>query len=165
VVARNVGLAAQRSVVEEKHFQEVCLPWGAARLRDRFLDAITRFISPATIPETTKQLHRPVELVFLSALKIKTRFDAEDREIEAIFPVSGSQFDDSIMVDRRRMSDGPALLQPSSEKRGPLVKLPLVPGLRICVPETPVKEDSEVEKPEEEDIELNQLYPAMVLTQ
>jgi hypothetical protein len=107
----------------------VFIPRIATRLAERFLIVLQPFISHDTNSETAFLLKQKLELIFHLAMEVKILAMTSRAMYECIWPVPKSAVEGNSMIIER-----PDSAQASIEmiaQHIPLVRLTLVPGLRI----------------------------------
>jgi hypothetical protein len=115
--------------MEDEHFREVVLNRHATRLAIRLSAALYPLIQSKTRLRVTRDLRKILVQPFRLALDIKCLIMVGKDLYECIWPTRGSPFKE------RRMIDEPAdYAQAGNDKTldpNPLVRLPILPGLRI----------------------------------
>ncbi|OQV10922.1 hypothetical protein CLAIMM_14843 isoform 2 [Cladophialophora immunda] len=131
VALGNLDLAARKSLITGKHFQEVTLRTSASNLTKKLFAVVSVFIEQKLSQERVSKVKDHLELISLSALRINSHRLLYDKAFEPIWPAPQETFDVERMTTRleSQMCIEDAC---SSDSRDMRVKISLVPGIRIC---------------------------------
>lgn len=137
---RNIDFAAHQSVIDGGdddgdgggYFQKIFLPRAATKLADRLLDVLQSFIKHdkhRPRHRRTRRIKPHFESIFQYALAAKSQAMIGKDIFETIWPDHGSAFDSKCMRVKAMKRDRCG--RDNSESLPVIVKLPLVPGIRV----------------------------------
>lgn len=134
-VARNLDLAVHHTLIGSEHFQNEIIPRRAEALAMRLsatVEPLFGLQKPLDLWEVDilKEWQRQqpaLKKIFVSALKVKTKALVSKGIFEVIFPVPGCEYDPEYTEVEILERDN----ERSELGQSPIVRLCLVPGLRI----------------------------------